>query len=548
MSLSMRIAAFAAVMATAFAAVAQDPGLSTEITVDREIIPEHIDATRLRVAPELSLPAVSIPKLQIADRTRAASIDPYVANLAPSRYGMTTDSVPWRGYVEAGFLPVDYTLSAGYGFKVSDSTRLNAFLQFDGIRYKADIPVYGGDGSEYCKDYMHRNALNVGATSRTDFKGGGYVDAYLMFGGAAYNIPWVSYPWLEPSGNNLQGFKPLNHNDDADMRNMMTGVTFGAKAGKWNFDGGLHYKYFSLGVNDDSRAENSFVLDFKPSYSISGTSLAGIDLAVKGMGANAGFRNRGVVRVAPHYEFSTQSFKARLGVSVDAKLGNAKCSALFAPDVSVSWIPSQYLTVWGKMHGALDANWLSSLYDFTPYLPWEESFGYSRIPIDTKVGVTIGPLTGLSLELRAGFASVEDWLVCQPNQRLMAAEDASSLSFGATLAYRYGSTFDMSVSADFYSNPDGYGYPYHIGTTVASDVQLRWRPIDRLTINAGFSYRQHDKTLGDPLNLSAGVVYRFNNRLSAFLRGENLTGSRYYIVYCVPAQRFHGLAGVTYLF
>jgi outer membrane receptor protein involved in Fe transport len=49
-------------------------------------------------------------------------------------------------------------------------------------------------------------------------------------------------------------------------------------------------------------------------------------------------------------------------------------------------------------------------------------------------------------------------------------------------------------------------------------------------------------------DLSLGGEYQFNDRVSAFLKLNNLTGTQYYRWYNYPMQRFNAMAGLTFSF
>jgi len=49
-------------------------------------------------------------------------------------------------------------------------------------------------------------------------------------------------------------------------------------------------------------------------------------------------------------------------------------------------------------------------------------------------------------------------------------------------------------------------------------------------------------------DLSLGGEYQFNDRISAFLKLNNLSGTQYYRWYNYPMQRFNAMAGLTFSF
>lgn len=72
-------------------------GLNTEITVEREVVPLQLSATRLPLVPALSLPAVAPVSLSVSDRYEATTVPPYLAQLEPGRlrHHPAAQPLPW---------------------------------------------------------------------------------------------------------------------------------------------------------------------------------------------------------------------------------------------------------------------------------------------------------------------------------------------------------------------------------------------------------------------------------------------------------------------
>ena len=112
------ITAICAVMAVG--TEAQD--LSKEITIEKDIVPEQLDVTRLSVTPVVSLPAVSKSKLSFIERNRASEIPAQISTLEPVAYADSLSVSPYRGYAGLGYFPTYNTaLSAGYRFINSEN-------------------------------------------------------------------------------------------------------------------------------------------------------------------------------------------------------------------------------------------------------------------------------------------------------------------------------------------------------------------------------------------------------------------------------------------
>ena len=127
---------------------------------------------------------------------------------------------------------------------------------------------------------------------------------------------------------------------------------------------------------------------------------------------------------------------------------------------------------------------------------------------------------------------------------------------GLALGYRHGKLAQARVSAEVArSNSEDAGKGYYLWRDRAKYVigaTAKVSPIDKLNINAGYSFRGKRKagaySLGSVSNLSLGADYAVNARTTVFLTGENLLDRKFYFIGGVPSQGITGLAGVTYKF
>lgn len=136
-----------AAVASGFATVcAQD--MSTEITVDRTIVPRKQEASPLpSVVPSL-LPSEGFrSKLGLTEYSAPVSFMPLASpSMAPSYTGIA-GAYPYKGYAWLGYFPA-YNLGVGAGYSIisNSSTHLGVAAQFNGFSYHS-TSVAGDKGT-----------------------------------------------------------------------------------------------------------------------------------------------------------------------------------------------------------------------------------------------------------------------------------------------------------------------------------------------------------------------------------------------------------------
>ena len=76
---------------------ASGQSLSKEITVDKDVVPQEREASRMVLTPKLVLPAIQQKSLRWSDRGVAAPVSPTVATLPPGGICFFNNSIalPW---------------------------------------------------------------------------------------------------------------------------------------------------------------------------------------------------------------------------------------------------------------------------------------------------------------------------------------------------------------------------------------------------------------------------------------------------------------------
>ncbi|MDE6270796.1 MAG: hypothetical protein K2M12_08110, partial [Muribaculaceae bacterium] len=195
-----------ALAAVAMPAIAQN--LSTEVKVDRTVVPAERSAERLGgVHPAIVAAQVNTPRLSMSEYDSPGSITRSARLLAPVSWADTFKLSPYRGYLSAGYFPAyNLGVSAGYRLIHNADTRLGIWGQFDGYSYKSDAAAgtkdtYSNNTFAVGVDFDHRfrnvGVLNVKAsTSYGSLKTGDYG----LINKRDFSISDVSASWWARAG------------------------------------------------------------------------------------------------------------------------------------------------------------------------------------------------------------------------------------------------------------------------------------------------------------------------------------------------------------
>lgn len=568
---SLRIYCAAVAGMLSMAAAAQD--LTKEITVDKEIVPEQRAVTRLNATPRLVAPTVESRPLSMSDRLAGATVPVTVERLEPAKGEVDSVAAGKRGYAVIGYFPVyNLAASAGYRFVDNASLSLGAWLQYDGVSYKEKDAA--GDKLTY-----KRNNITLGADI-------GYrVDSRKRVAAlVAYSFMSVSRPWLTEADD--QGVHRLWIDGEFSGAGNECDYRIGLTGGYTGFTRGGRLPFAMPLSPADLKAVNEIDFGLKGGVSSKedGAGFFGLNLSavfnrynhfatwrISPSGGDVDFKGGdsellGVATFNPYWNVAGGDFSALLGVDVDLAVNSGRFANI-APNLRVAWSPSSarsivsaYLTATGGVH----ANTLGSLLDFTPYVSSVFGYKHSRIPVDALAGVNIGPFRGVSLELRAGYSIADDWLVpvVIDGSNLWHKADVKGWRAGATLRYASGLIKSAALSYDYSPNKGDKGYyMWRDRACHVLNAELVVAPMPRLDVTAGFESRWGRRcydvssdgdgrvlSLGRSNNLSVGALYRFDERLSFFLRGENLLNTRSWILYDIPCQGVTGLLGASYIF
>lgn len=552
-----RILSIAFILAGAVGVRAQ---LTAEIDVERTVVPRlELQAPLPSVVPSV-IPTTETPmRLSLSEYTGGAA--DYASRpgglLGPSYTGLAGAS-PYRGYVWGGYFPAyNLGIGAGYRFIKNERTNLGAALQFDGSSYNAHL----SDGS---RESVKDNTVGVQADFSHNFSDAARLGAVIAYSHAALTAPTLRNTEQNQSINDFNAALSLDGHRDH--------FGYGVKA-----DIGR----FSLG--DDIKLSDE-VLVGAPSETI-----FGLNAAVGGTTADSVFRyrleagldmkHRGgcqwtgtefayvakdnpmIVSLDPTIGFQLGKLGIDLGAKVDISSNLEGSSFHVAPRVNIAWTPSSRFAVFARSDGGAEMTDLRHIYNYSPFAPGLLTYDATFSPVNARAGFAIGPVGGFSAEIYARYASTRRApMLAVIGQELPAGTLAPTNIKGWGAGLRLGwSCRVVSVSGmaevlqhgldrGFADNPDRAG--------ILAELSAQLRPMERLGVDVSWKFRgKRAYACNDELTamrnvstLNLGAEYRIDERLSAFLRFENLLARRPEILPGLTSNGLHGLAGVVFKF
>lgn len=549
-----RILSIAFILAGALGVQAQ---LSAEIDVERTVVPRLEQQAPLPSVVPSVIPWSETPmRLSLSEYTDAADFSSNPGGLlAPAYTGLGKPS-PYRGYVWGGYFPAyNLGVGAGYRFIKNERTGLGAAVQFDGSSYNAHLP-------EGLRETVKDNTISLQADFNHTFSEAARLGAVIGYSHAALCSPTFGSP--------EQNQKINDFNAAISLDGLRDHFGYGVKAA---------IERFALGT-DIELGQNTLLTP--PSETIFGLTAgaggstadslfryrleAGLDMKHRAGHFWTGSEfekiaknNPMIVSLDPTVGFNLDNFSIDLGAKVDISSNLTGSSFHVAPCVNVAWTPSSRFAIFARSDGGAEMTDLRHIYNYSPFAPGILAYDASFSPVNARAGFAFGPAGGFSAELYARYASTRR----APMAAVIGGETpvavlapANIKGWGAGLSLGWScrmasvsgkvEVLQHGLDRGFADAPDRAG--------IIAALSARIRPVERLGIDASWNFRgKRAYALGPKLagmrNISTvdlGAEYRIDERLSAFLRFENLLARRPEILPGLTSNGLHGLAGIVF--
>ena len=537
---------------------ASGQSLSKEITVDKDVVPQEREASRMVLTPKLVLPAIQQKSLRWSDRGVAAPVSPTVATLPPAAYASSITPSPYRGYVMAGYFPAfQLGVSAGYKLIKTDNSDLNVWMQYDGSSVKRKAPFNSGKKIGYYlpdkgKTTYNTQDVGVGVGGSHTFAGVGTLSGRVAYDLSSFNLPTLI----------SKGFNQNINRFDIDLG-------WQAQTGAFDYSVNLAYDYFHLSkVKDESITTNDFadntrratILDlssrnektlsvsFSGRYAISEFWHVGADIDFTDTDRSAGenifevasgtwpddsenfngpyISHEGfkyglddvgynITEMHPYLRWKNDNLIVNAGVGIQIAGGDCGSNRV-RPDLRVDWTPSASFAIWGQLNDRrVNMQTLGDLYDRNRYVGRDCNAGPMLDKLHVEGGIIIGPFAGASIELWGSYGRVSSYYT--PAVISLPQGNVGSLNSGVSESpfSPYFTIGQYMVIDDFTDMSYGAAFNYDYRDIASLRVSWEGAPqeFDRGNINSLDRARSvFAATLGvhpiNPLDISLGYTVR----------------------------------------
>lgn len=334
----------------------------------------------------------------------------------------------------------------------------------------------------------------------------------------------------------------------------------------------------------DSQSSSELHFNLKPEFVI---PLEGIDLNIDAeldylMGSfdkdwdgyesiDYSYFNAGI---APSIAFASEDFAISLGVAayVGMDVEHSDSEVSLFPRVNASYRLDDAIIVYGGLDGGLKQNTYYDFKEINPYISPTLNIAPTKSIYEGFAGIKGKASSNVGYNLRASYGQDENMALFMANSMITVApgekgyrygnsfqvvyDDVNILSFFGELQVAVSDVFDLGFNLN-YSNynmdklDEAWNLP-NIKASVFSNFNITeelYGGADIFFVGERKDFYDYEVvTLDSYFDVNLHLGYRFNDRLSAFVKGSNLLSDNYTKWANYPVQGIQGLAGMTYKF
>lgn len=554
------------VVALVFSGMSYAENLSTEITVERTVEAELPQASSLpSVYPSVQILPMSTYKPQPTQYDRTVDFAPSAGNA-----DMQLNTSPFkldskRGYLWAGYFPT-YNLGVAAGYRLIDNntTSLGLAARFVGMSYKNKKLAN--------ESRINSNTMGVKADFSHHFNKEYSLSAEVSYSFSGLKSPTRRGEDLSQSINAANAALKITH------------------AGSLPAHLTVNYGYFGLGkdvptenagamITLPAASDNRLLVAADVALPLTKTNTSFLDLDVYTDFLNAkGVRWQspaeyvrpdnsfsGIVGIVPGVRFTHSQLDVKFGAKINIGVNSPVGALHVAPNVAVTWRPSGYLSVYGIFGGGEHFRTLAEQYQLSAFAPSVTASNRSYTPIDGHVGFNLRLVKNLYTGVYVGYAATERMpmlALLDDDIPVFMPVNLSGWNFGFDAKYEYGKCLVLDASLRLYPHNYKSG---HVDAPDRAKVVMKIGAIayltDMLSVNVDYNLRasrsyyvlrldgsRTAENMHNISNLSLGGHYAVTDKLSTFLRLENILCRRALVMPSIEQQSIHGLVGLQYRF
>lgn len=293
---------------------------------------------------------------------------------------------------------------------------------------------------------------------------------------------------------------------------------------------------------------------------------------------------------SPSVLFQEDDYSIQLGASVffntEKQNSNSVSTLLFYPNIKASYkLVPEILTAYAGAEGALNQNSYADFVDVNPFVSPTLNITTTNQKYDAYIGLKGKLSNAVSFNLRASYKNEEDKVLFKNNAfnssntntegyaygnsfnvayddvktitgfAELKADFSKNVSFGISGSYnnytvdkqqeawnlpalQLASTFDLTINEKWYAGAKVFFVGERKDQVAIATDALVFPPI----------YNTETITLDSFFDLNAHIGYKYNDRLTAFLKGNNLASQNYQRWVNFPVQSINIMIGANYKF
>lgn len=272
----------------------------------------------------------------------------------------------------------------------------------------------------------------------------------------------------------------------------------------------------------------------------------------------AGTKAAHIFSIAPHIQYNSPTFLAKLGANVEM-LNRGNKSVLVTPDVELRWKTSPLLSLYAVADGGAELMGLRELYQLNRYAEASSIYsGYNITQYRFLLGLQMGNYNGFAFDLYAGYANYSDYsewamqFYPAPIHPTIPHTPFDFVTFqrmnkgGVNEAFlsalaRYVSNFGLDFSANwkfskYNRNKNSRAKTEYLEGIPTSEINLtaNYSITDKLSAGisfnglAGITFYPSDKAVHLPFipELDARISYKAHKNLGLSLIGKNIFNNK----------------------
>lgn len=280
-----------------------------------------------------------------------------------------------------------------------------------------------------------------------------------------------------------------------------------------------------------------------------------------------------IFNLMPYYYMEQDLWKLKLGFNVQLVAEqNEEIKFVPAPDIHFDLdLIEDFLMFYGKVTGSYDVYSYRQLGEINPFMAPNMKAVPVQTPIDFTIGLRGTIPSGFDVNVSTGFGSVnnqyffvnEIYTDLQTNELKnsnlfeMVYDNGTYFKFDGEIVYHGTDKINAGASVNYIKYTlENLKYAWHISPLTMS-VYGGYKVNDKISTKLLYQFRSsakaqkadgNSKDLKAIHDVSVEGTYAINDRLSGFVRINNLLAQKYYLWNGYPSQKLNALVGATFRF